>query len=254
MTGSVLLATVAAAVAVWLLFPVRARRGRRDWGSIAWTDPMERLVRGRDGGLGARFRTAVTVPSGAVLLCVVVVVGGPLWLVLPVVGVVVVAAWVGLGWIESDAHRERRQRVAADLPQVCDLLACCLEAGLPLRRAVEVVAGACRGPVAEDLGRLIDLVRVGEPEAAAWRALAAQPVWQRLAVDLARSVESGSEVADAVRHHAELARQDTQQEQETRARAAGVRSVLPLTVCFLPAFFLIGVVPIVAGLVAGLLQ
>ena len=33
----------------------------------------------------------------------------------------------------------------------------------------------------------------------------------------------------------------------------GVRTVLPLMVCFLPAFMLVGVVPIVAGVVMGML-
>ena len=32
------------------------------------------------------------------------------------------------------------------------------------------------------------------------------------------------------------------------ARKVGVRSVVPLMACFLPAFILVGVVPIVAGL------
>ena len=34
---------------------------------------------------------------------------------------------------------------------------------------------------------------------------------------------------------------------QARARRAGVSSVMPLMVCFLPAFLLIGVVPIIAG-------
>jgi hypothetical protein len=34
----------------------------------------------------------------------------------------------------------------------------------------------------------------------------------------------------------------------------GVRSALPLSICFLPAFLLLGVVPVVAGLVRTLLR
>jgi hypothetical protein len=35
---------------------------------------------------------------------------------------------------------------------------------------------------------------------------------------------------------------------EVAARTAGVRAVIPLVACFLPAFILLGVVPVVAGL------
>ncbi len=243
-------AAVTVAVAVWLLMPARARR--LTTGPPRWLVPVRRLLTGRDGGIEARVRTMITLPAGAIGSLLLVLVGGPVWLVIPAMAVVVGAVWVGLGWIESDAHRTRRKSVAADLPQFCDLLACCLQAGQPLRRAIDVVASVCDGPVAQDLGRVVDLVRAGVPEAEAWRELGQRPEWRRLALDLARSVETGSEVADAVRHHAELTRQDAHQKREIDARAAGVRSVLPLTVCFLPAFFLVGIVPVVAGLISDL--
>ena len=35
---------------------------------------------------------------------------------------------------------------------------------------------------------------------------------------------------------------------EARAKAVGVRTVIPLGLCFLPAFLLLGIVPVVAGL------
>jgi len=37
-----------------------------------------------------------------------------------------------------------------------------------------------------------------------------------------------------------------------RARRVGVRSVLPLMTCFLPSFLLLGVVPIIGGVVGHL--
>jgi hypothetical protein len=39
-------------------------------------------------------------------------------------------------------------------------------------------------------------------------------------------------------------------EVEARARAVGVKAALPLGVCLLPAFILVGVVPLVAGSVS----
>ena len=51
--------------------------------------------------------------------------------------------------------------------------------------------------------------------------------------------------------HTEAAAHGTAQ---ARARKAGVSSVVPLMVCFLPAFILIGVVPIVGGVASRVLQ
>ena len=42
-------------------------------------------------------------------------------------------------------------------------------------------------------------------------------------------------------------------EAEARARTVGVRAAAPLGLCLLPAFVLVGVVPLVAGTVASLL-
>ena len=49
-------------------------------------------------------------------------------------------------------------------------------------------------------------------------------------------------------------RDEARMQAESAARAAGVRSVAPLVACFLPAFILIGIVPIVASLALPLLQ
>jgi pilus assembly protein TadC len=51
---------------------------------------------------------------------------------------------------------------------------------------------------------------------------------------------------------AEELRRDARVRAEAAARSAGVRAVLPLVACFLPAFLLIGVVPVVASLAQSL--
>jgi Flp pilus assembly protein TadB len=47
--------------------------------------------------------------------------------------------------------------------------------------------------------------------------------------------------------HADVARQERHGQVEAAARRVGVRSVLPLMTCFIPAFLLLGVVPTVAS-------
>ena len=70
---------------------------------------------------------------------------------------------------------------------------------------------------------------------------------------LLRSVESGASLSSALTACAEQMRQVRGSELENRARAVGVKAVAPLAGCFLPAFIVLAVVPIVASLVTGLL-
>lgn len=165
------------------------------------------------------------------------------WLAL---GLAPVIAWAVARWLPVDTRAER-DAVAAALPQALELLAACTRAGLPLRRAAEVVAAAVAGPVGEQLDRVVAAVRVGADEADAWRALADHPVLGHVARDLARATGSGTAVAASLDRHTLDARRERQAAVLERARAVGVSSVVPLMVCFLPAFLLVGVVPIVAG-------
>jgi len=59
---------------------------------------------------------------------------------------------------------------------------------------------------------------------------------------------SGTSLVDCLRVHADEARRRRREQETKRARSVGVKSVQPLALCFLPAFVLIGVVPLVASL------
>ena len=155
--------------------------------------------------------------------------------------------------LPSRAEAARDAAVRASVPAVCDLLAVCLEAGRPPRVALRVVAGVVDGPVREVLAGVLAAIDLGVDEAAAWDRLGAAPGYREVGRDLARSVRSGLGLAELLRRHALDARSDQASRAVARARAAGVRSVVPLMLCFLPAFFLLGVVPIFGALAARLL-
>jgi pilus assembly protein TadC len=171
----------------------------------------------------------------------------PLWPVVAVSVVLAGAVVVALGYLEPASVRRRHEQLVRDLPQALDLLAAALEAGLPLRRATEAVVGVFDGPVGEDLSRVLIAVNLGIGEARAWRELGADPTWRRAAGDVARSVESGSMTVETLRQHAAGARAARRAQIEVTAKAVGVRSVLPLMLCFMPAFILIGIIPTVAS-------
>ena len=56
----------------------------------------------------------------------------------------------------------------------------------------------------------------------------------------------------AVGRLAEALAEAARGEVEDRARAVGVKAALPLGLCLLPAFVLLGIVPVVAGMLATL--
>jgi Flp pilus assembly protein TadB len=159
-----------------------------------------------------------------------------------------------LGWLEPGPSRSRRQQLLIEAPQALELLASGLTAGLPLRAATETVAGLFPGPLANDLGSVLRMIDLGLSETDAWRTLRGHPQLGAAASDLARSAHSGTMVVDALNHHAGVARQRRHAALQVAARAVGVRSVLPMMTCFLPAFLLLGVVPSVVSAIANALS
>ena len=161
---------------------------------------------------------------------------------------------VVLGWLEPAATRRARQRRIADTPQALDLLAACLAAGLPVRAALRSVVEVVDGPLGDDLGQVLRLTDLGHDDVSAWRSLAGHQQLGPAALDLARSVETGALLVESLLVHAEVAREERRGQVESAARRVGVRSVLPLMVCFIPAFLLIGIVPTVASAVLNALH
>jgi pilus assembly protein TadC len=172
---------------------------------------------------------------------------GPL-ILLAMAGMALIGV-LALGWLEPRSARRRRQQLIMDMPQALELIAACLAAGLPARAACAAVVQAFDGPVADDLGQVLRLLELGVGDAAAWRTLHDHPQLALAAGDLARSVEAGTSMVDSLREHAAAAREARRGAMQVRARAVGVRSVVPMMTCFIPSFMLLGIVPAVVSAV-----
>jgi len=196
----------------------------------------------REGGL-RRWRLPCALLSGA---GAAVLLGGP---AAPLAGLVAAAAvWVVAGRIEPRSARLRREEVRRDLPHLVTLLGAALRAGAAPGAAIDVVCRALPGAAADLLGPVAARLSLGGDPFAVWSALAGDPALGQLGRAMARAHRSGAPVVAAVdRLSEELARR-SRAEVEDRARAVGVRAAVPLGVCLLPAFLLLGIVPLVAGL------
>lgn len=232
--GWALMASVAAGAAILLAWSQPAGRLHAA-DRLARVDPV-RLRRWGLAALSAALGGAVGLAAG--------------WWALPLGVGAGLAGYVAAGRLHSADHLARSRALAAAVPGLCDLLAVCLDAGLPLRNATAELGRLLPGPAGEVLVRLAAAVGLGADEASAWRELAAaEPSLAELGQELARSLEFGLTATASVRIIGERARRDELSRIQQRARQVGVRSVLPLVLCLLPSFLLIGVVPIIGGVV-----
>jgi pilus assembly protein TadC len=212
--------------------------------------PLSRLIEGRADAPPLMRRVVLSMACALALGLAGAGIDGWLgrvsWLAVPVVAAIGVLA---LGWVEPHSAHRRRRQLIMDVPQALELMAAGLGAGLPARTACTAVVRTFDGPVADDLGQVLALLQLGVADVAAWRTLHDHPQLGLAAADLARSVESGTSMVEGLRHHAAAARETRRNELQVRARAVGVRSVLPLMMCFIPSFMLLGIVPAVVSAV-----
>lgn len=179
-----------------------------------------------------------------------VLVGGGAGFVVGLVTAVVVDQV--LARLEPQAARIRRERLAADLPLAADLLAACLRAGRPPTQAVEAVSAALAGPLGGELATVVAALRLGSGPATAWQRFLDDAALAPFGRGMVRVWDSGAPLADTLDRLADDARRARRTLAEQRARAVGVKAAAPLGLCFLPAFVLVGIVPLVAGAVGNL--
>jgi Flp pilus assembly protein TadB len=249
-----LLAAGLAAGAVGLAVPRSAdvRRLRDRAGLLASAPPGSHPFSpqadvGTDDLVG-RHRGLVSLLAGA---APVLLLGGVAGVVVGVVVLVVVFRM--LGSREPAHERRRRELVDRGLPQVVDLLAVTLASGASPSAALSAVAAAVEGPVAAELRRAEHSLRLGRDPARVWREVSGRPGLAGLGRAMARAVETGASVSEALHRLAEDLHASARLEAESRARSVGVRAAAPLGLCLLPSFVLVGVVPLVASTVTALL-
>jgi len=132
-----------------------------------------------------------------------------------------------------------------------ELLAAAIRAGAALPRALEVVGTAVGGPDGAGLRDAGAALVLGASWDVAWsRAPVRLAVVQRA---LRPAWVHGAAPAPSLRAAAEALRQDRTAAARTAAARLAVHLVLPLGTCFLPAFVLVGLLPVLLSLGSGLL-
>ncbi|KOG53730.1 membrane protein [Streptomyces griseoflavus] len=167
-----------------------------------------------------------------------------------------VAYGVGLRQRRAKARAARRAAEAglrAALAPAADLLAACLAAGAGPREAADAVGRSVDGTVGVRLRRVAAELRLGAEPSAAWRLFGELPGARDLTRCMERAGISGVPAVEGVSRIATGLRAAAHRTAAERARRAAVLVTFPLAACFLPAFLVMGVAPVLIGLAGGLM-
>lgn len=132
-----------------------------------------------------------------------------------------------------------------------DLLALALGSGVPMVVAIEAVAQDAGAQVGAHLRQVAAALRWGVDEVTAWDGL--PQVWRPAAAALALAAHAGVPPGGLLRQGAEDIRRRERQRLDEAAGRVAVLIVIPLGLCFLPAFASLTVVPVVISIAGGVL-
>lgn len=204
--------------------------------------------RGRRGGdWMSRWRPLWSVLSGLAALAFL---GGPLGLV--AAPLAAGGCWLLIGRAEPPELAKERATAQAELPHLVRLLSSALAAGAAPAEALAVVVDALPGPAAARLAPVAARLRLGADPVTTWRELVGDAALAPLGRTLSRAHATGAPVAVSVARLADELTRGARAEVEDRARRVGVKAAVPLGLCLLPSFLLLGVVPVVGSLLSQL--
>jgi len=151
----------------------------------------------------------------------------------------------------------RRESARQAFPDLLDLLALSVAAGMSFDAALARATEAVSGPLHDELTIVMSDISLGIDRADAFAALA-----RRLKLDEVLSVAAaighadalGTPIADVVRDQARATRETRLRQLEERTQKLPVKLLLPLILCILPALFVVIIGPAVLQIIdSGLL-
>jgi tight adherence protein C len=154
--------------------------------------------------------------------------------------------------------RQRRERVRLGLPDVLDLLAICMEAGLGLDQALMRVGGELNDnhPDLSDEFNLISLEqRAGTPRLDAWRHMAERTKLEIISSFVSMLVQTdkfGTPISKALAVFSDSLRTQRRQKAEEMAAKTTVKMVFPLVFFIFPSMFIVLLAPAFLSIIRNL--
>jgi tight adherence protein C len=146
----------------------------------------------------------------------------------------------------SQAVMARQERIRRMLPDTIDLLTISVEAGLSFDAALLHVRRTVKGPLSEEIGRMLHEVQLGVRRPDAMRSLAARTSVDELKGFVLAMVQAdtfGVSIAAVLRAQSRELRIKRRQRAEERAMKIPVKLLFPMIFCIMPALFVVIVGP-----------
>jgi tight adherence protein C len=151
---------------------------------------------------------------------------------------------------------KKREQIILQLPDVADLLSIMLSAGLNFYSAAEKVTQVLTGPLSDVLKDALLKIQLGSEQKIALLEMAQKTRIDRLeffSKTIIRSLESGSQMSEALKFIAKDLRNENASLSEKKAHQAPVKILLPLVLLIFPTIFIAIFGPIIINLLkAGL--
>lgn len=203
--------------------------------------------------VGRIVRTKVVLAAAALALGIVFVAAQPAPLRVVLAIMVVTAAYFGPDLVVWGRAQERQEAIRADLADTLDQITISIEAGLGLETAIIRAGEHGSGPLAHELMRTIQDMRVGLSRKEAYTALADRTSvtdLKRFARAIMQADAYGVSVSNVVRTQSKDLRSKRRQRAEEKAMKVPVQVLFPLMLCILPVLFIVVLGPAVANLVS----
>lgn len=159
--------------------------------------------------------------------------------------------------LEPQAEIETAARVSSssEVLQSLEIIRLGISSGMTISDALQYAQKHSPRAASQELEQALNQFRMGFPLSRGLEEVAiANPGWRSISDTLIASLHSGSPIADQLTNVEFVLQSSIDTEKLKRIKSVAVKSVLPLGLCFLPAFILLAVIPIIAGLIGGITQ
>ena len=147
--------------------------------------------------------------------------------------------------------KKRQSLIMQQLPDVLDLLAISVQAGLSFDAALRKVVERMKGPLIDELSRMLRDVRMGMTRRRSMQFMAKRCDVQDVylfVMSVTQSERLGASMSDTLTIQADNMRNVRRQRARTKAMKAPVKMVFPLVFCIFPAIFVVALLPSILSL------
>jgi tight adherence protein C len=157
-------------------------------------------------------------------------------------------------WLR-DRKKKRTHDIVRALPDIVDMLALSVEAGLDFVAAVNKVVRKSRsGPLIEELGLVLNEMRLGASRSDAFRNMAFRCDVRELSSFVSILVQAdklGVSIGKVLRAQSDKMRTERFQKAERMGAIASQKILFPLILCIMPAIFIVFFGPLIVRFVTG---